>query len=342
MTGDRCRAGSQQTDSNQSKSYALKTPVGFFIFNRPEQTASVFAAIARARPAKLLIVADGPRSGYSAEAEACRATRAVVERVDWDCEVLKNYADDNLGCKRRVSSGLDWLFDQVDSAIILEDDCLPHPSFFPFCEELLERYQDDERIMSISGSNFQFGLRRTDDSYYYSRYAHIWGWASWRRAWGLYDVEMKLWPELRETEWLLAVLDNEEAVGHWRQIFDEVYFGRNDTWDYQWNFACWTQHALAVSPEVNLVSNIGWGSNSTHTGNTDSLLSNIPEQEITFPLKHPNCVWPHREADRFYFERSLLWYGYEPTLYRRWHRKTYQAMSPPARKFISYLRAKLR
>ena len=151
------------------------TPVAFIIFNRPDTTKRVFAEIAKARPPKLLVIADGPRADHPADVEKCAAVRAIIDGVDWDCEVLKNYSDVNLGCKRRVSSGLDWVFDTVEEAIILEDDCLPHPTFFRFCEEMLEKYRDDKRIAMISGDNLQFGRKRTGYSYYFSRYPHIWG-----------------------------------------------------------------------------------------------------------------------------------------------------------------------
>src|SRR6185369_14461868 len=167
--------------------WALTTPVAFIIFNRPDTTEKVFAEIARARPPKLLVIADGPRAGRAGEADRCAATRAIIDRVDWDCKVLTNYSDVNLGCKNRVASGIDWVFEQVPEAIILEDDCLPDPTFFRFCEELLIRYREDERISQICGANFQFGRKRSNDSYYFSRYNHIWGWASWRRAWQHYD-----------------------------------------------------------------------------------------------------------------------------------------------------------
>ena len=148
--------------------WQLKTAVAFIIFNRPDTTELVFREIAKAKPPVLLVVADGPRLGHQEEPELCAATRAIIGRVNWDCEVLTNYSDVNLGCKLRVSSGLDWVFDQVEEAIILEDDCLPHQSFFQFCEELLSKYRDDERIAMISGNNIQLGRKRTKDSYYFS------------------------------------------------------------------------------------------------------------------------------------------------------------------------------
>src|SRR5262245_44252833 len=212
----------------------LDIPVAFLIFNRPGVTRRVFAEIARARPKRLLVVADGPRSAD--EAEKCVAARSVIDQVDWDCEVLINFSDVNLGCKRRVSSGLDWVFEHCDGAIILEDDCLPSQAFFPYCAELLEKYRDDDRVMMISGNNFQFGRKHSPYSYYFSRYAHIWGWASWRMAWRRHDIWMSRWPSLRETSWLQNLLDDPAAVRHFRETFDRTYDGQIDTWDYQWTF----------------------------------------------------------------------------------------------------------
>jgi hypothetical protein len=185
---------------------SIKTPVAFIIFNRPQTTEAVFAEIARARPRQLLVIADGARTDHPDDSEKCSAARAVINRVNWDCDVSTNYAETNLGCKQRVSSGLDWVFGLVEKAIILEDDCLPEPTFFHFCQELLERYCDDWRVMHISGDNFQLGHRRSSDSYYFSRYSHVWGWATWQRAWKFYDVEMKLWPDFRDRNWLRIYL----------------------------------------------------------------------------------------------------------------------------------------
>lgn len=300
----------------------MKTPVAFLIFNRPDTTARVFAEIARARPEKLLVVADGPRASRPEEAELCRAARAVVERIDWDCELLTNFSDTNLGCKGRVSSGITWVFSQVEEAVILEDDCLPHPSFFPFCEELLERYRADERVMVVSGDNFQQGRRRTDFSYYFSRYAHIWGWASWRRAWAHYDVDIKAWASLRaDAAWLRDITGDEEAARYWHEVFEAVAAGRVNTWDYQWLFACWAQHGLSVVPEVNLVTNIGFGANSTHTSAHDATTAELPAREMPFPLAHPPYMVRQAEADAFTNEHVFLGGAASPGLLGRVRRK---------------------
>jgi len=279
--------------------WQLKTPVAFIIFNRPDTTERVFAEIAKARPPKLLVVADGPRENRAGEAEKCAATRAIIDRVDWDCEVLTNYSDRNLGCKRRVSSGIDWVFEQVEEAIILEDDCVPDPTFFRYCQELLDRYRHDQRIGLISGDNFQFGRRRNDDSYYFSKYVHIWGWATWRNRWaGSYDVSMAKWPRTREEGWLADIVGNEREAVFWNKIFERVYRGEIDTWDYQWVFANWVEGRSTVLPATNLITNIGFDANATHTTG-DSELANLPSHALTFPLKHPVGVIRNMQADAF-------------------------------------------
>ncbi len=278
--------------------FQIKTPVVFIIFNRPETTKRVFAEIAKARPPQLLVIADGPRGGHPDDAEKCAAVRAIIDSVDWDCEVLKNYSDVNLGCKRRISSGLDWVFDTVEEAIILEDDCLPHPTFFRFCEEMLEKYRNDERIAMISGDNFQFSRKRTGYSYYFSRYNHIWGWASWRRSWDNYDVDMKMWPEIRDGGWLEDLLGEKKSFWYWKYKFEKVHQGKIDTWDYQWTFACWIQNALTIIPNVNLISNIGFGIKAEHTKDKDKFAEMEIESMID-PILHPNYILRDSKADLF-------------------------------------------
>lgn len=277
----------------------LTTPILFIIFNRPDTTKRVFNEIRKAKPTKLFIAADGPRENIPGEMKKCRAARDVINQVDWNCEIHKNYSDVNLGCKVRPSSGIDWLFENVEQGIILEDDCLPHSTFFRFCQELLKKYRDDQRVMVISGDNFLFGQRRTNYSYYFSRYIHTWGWASWRRTWKLYDVNMSLWPEVRDHGWLADILEGEKAVRYWRGIFERVYQGKIDTWDYQLWFACWIQNGLSILPTENLISNIGFGSGATHTCDIDHKLAHIPIKAIQFPLQHPLYVIRNTEADNF-------------------------------------------
>jgi len=283
--------------------WQLTTPVVFLIFRRPDTTARVFAEIARARPPKLLVVADGPRADRPGEAEKCAAARAIIEQVDWPCEVLTNYAETNMGCGRRVASGLDWAFSLVEEAIILEDDCLPHPTFFRYCEELLERYRDDERVMVVSGDKSQEGQMRHTHSYYFSRYNHLWGWASWRRAWEHYDHEMHLWPIIRDSGWLYDVLQDAQAGHYWQTAFQQVYDGHIDSWGYRWTLTCWLQSGLTILPSVNLVTNIGFGPEATHT---TSLANERPTQPMQFPLQHPPFVIRDTQADeRTHFTRFV-------------------------------------
>jgi hypothetical protein len=280
-------------------SFQLTTPVAFIIFNRPDTTERVFSEIAKAKPNKLLVIGDGPRTDRPGEEDRVAAAREILKRVDWDCEVTTNYSDTNLGCKNRVSSGLDWVFEQVEEAIILEDDCLPDPSFFRFCQEMLERYRHDQRIGLISGDNFQFGNRRNEDSYYFSNYVHIWGWASWRDRWiGSYDVKIANWPRIRDEGWLVDMVGNKKEANYWQDIFERVYRGEIDTWDYQWVFANWIEGRLSITPAVNLISNIGFGENSTHT-KANSVFSEMKVEEIGFPLKYPSYMVRNGIADSY-------------------------------------------
>lgn len=292
----------QNTENNRR----LKTPVAFFIFNRPETTKKVFAAIAKAKPPRLFIVADGPRENYPLDRKKCQEAREIVENINWECEVLKNYSDKNLGLKKRISSGLDWVFSQVERAIILEDDTLPSFSFFFFCEELLDKYKDDERIALISGTNLQIVRKNSPFSYYFSLYPQIWGWATWKRFWKYYDVDIKEWPRLKNTSWLKNVLGSQgEACNYWKRVFDEVYEGRTKTWGYQITFAAWTQNALAIIPKVNLVSNIGAGVGATHMRRKWHKFSNLKRLEIEFPLSHPKKILPDKTIDKFVEKYSL-------------------------------------
>ncbi len=290
----------------------MNTPVAFMIFNRASVTARVFESIRQAQPPILLVVADGPRSDKLGEEQKCAATRKIIEQVDWPCEVKTNYSNVNLGCGKRISSGLDWVFSEVQEAIILEDDCLPHPDFFRFCEELLEKYRYDSRVMCISGDNFQVN-RGHEGSYYFSNYAHIWGWATWRRAWKYYDYEMTSWPEIRDKKLLHSTLPDANQVSSWERILNKVYDRKIDTWDYQWMFSCWSQSGFTILPQVNLISNIGFGAEANHTkGN--SPYAEMPTCSLDFPLIHPNIMLRDFKADAAtarnmypsnYFEKAM-------------------------------------
>jgi hypothetical protein len=274
-------------------------PVVFLIFRRPDLTAQVFEQIREAKPAKLLVVADGPRNAE--EALLCEQSRKVTEHIDWDCEVLRNYSDINLGCRDRVASGLTWAFEQVEEAIILEDDCLPHPSFFLYCHTLLNYYRHDERVMVITGNNFQDGQQRTSYSYYFSKYNHCWGWATWRRAWKHWQFNPQKWREFRDAGLMRFVCDDPYEEKYWMAIFNTLFLeGKPNTWAYAWTFACWSRGGLTALPHVNLVSNIGFGVNGTHTFG-ESKFANMATEDIG-EIHHPPFVIRHREADMYVFD----------------------------------------
>jgi len=275
----------------------LKSPVLFLIFNRPDTTRRVFEAIRQAQPSQLFIAADGARDTKEGEDKKCREVRKIVDKgVDWDCQVHRLYREKNLGCKIAVSSAIDWFFEHVEEGIILEDDCLPHTAFFRYCEELLMRYQDDKRIMHISGCNFIEYTHKGQESYFFSKYCSVWGWATWRRAWKTYDVNIEKWPEIRAKGLHRLFLENGEIRVRQAQ-WDSIRSGFN-TWDYQWTFAMLINNSLSIAPKKNLISNIGFGRNATHTTRKRSRIANYPDQPIEFPLVHPRIIVANKDYDK--------------------------------------------
>lgn len=280
-------------------SLSVSAPVAYIVFNRPDHTRLSLARIREMKPRQLFIVADGPRLGMPEDARLCDEVRELVAEIDWDCDVRQDYSERNLGCKVRVTSGLDWVFSHVDRAIVLEDDCIPHPDFFAFCDDLLDRYADDPRVATITGGNFQDGRRRGDSSYYFSRYVHGWGWATWQRAWSLRDPEITFWDTWRRSEeWRSTVPDPVERR-YWGRAFDRV--GNGDIWDYQWLASTWYHGGLTATPNVNLVSNIGFGPEALHTTDPTSPFADLPVTSLG-PLTHPSDITVDVEADRFVFD----------------------------------------
>lgn len=277
----------------------LQTAVLFLVFNRPDTTKQVFEAIRQVRPPRLYVAADGPRANREGESERVVLVRKIATAVDWPCEVKTLFRNENLGCKKAVSGGIDWFFENEEQGIILEDDCLPHSDFFNFCETLLKRYASDDRVWVITGDNFQDGQQRGDGSYYFSRYNHVWGWASWRRAWGKRDMEIKFWPKWKQSaEWEAWLPDNVERK-YWSEIYDRMYRNEIDTWDYPWTASVWVHGGLTATPNVNLVSNIGFGPDATHTTD-DSMMSRMKTSAI-LPLIDPSEITHCLIADRYVF-----------------------------------------
>jgi hypothetical protein len=259
--------------------------VVLIIFNRPDLVELQCERLRDINIDQLLVIADGPRPGTD-DAGKCAAARSIIDATDWHCDVRKNYADENMGCANRIVSGLDWVFSIVDRAIILEDDCLAHPGFIRFCDELLERYADDEQVMQICGTN---PLTDIQDpcSYRFSHHIMCWGWATWARAWVCNDVSMNLPEEDIDTLLERYMQGNQTAIEHWRMVIGKTRRGELDAWDYPWQLSIWRHGGIAVLPNQNLVMNAGFRVDATHTKNSKARLANLPLQELTFPIKHP-------------------------------------------------------
>lgn len=277
----------------------INTPVLFLVFNRPKHTSQVMDQIRKVEPPQLYVGADGPRVDHPEDARLCHKAREVATSVDWDCEVHTLFRDENLGCKKAVSSAITWFFEHVEEGIILEDDCVPHTTFFPYCAELLKRYRHDRRIMVVSGNNFQPDERDYEGSYYFSIYNHCWGWATWRDAWATYEGAIPDWKVLRKTSWLGEWLGREAEAKFWTEIFERVHQEEIDTWDYPWTFSCWKEHGLTVLPAVNLVTNIGFGEQATHTKEANGEAAHRLSKPMEFPLSHPTAMVRSYEADHF-------------------------------------------
>ncbi len=275
---------------------SINTPVVFFIFNRPCKTARVFEAIRHALPRQLHVVCDGPRTDIPGEHERIAETRRIATAVDWSCELTTDFAEKNLGCRDRVSSGLSGAFDRFERAIILEDDCLPHSCFFRFCEEMLHRYAGETSVMHVGGTNF-LPQGSLPTSYYFSRLFHIWGWATWRRAWKHYDIGMTDWPLFKKSKALKTILPDPVMRSFWTRTFDLSYNHSIDSWDHQWTYCCLKHGGVSVTPCVNLVANIGFDHESTHTAAHHD--NPAPQSfEIAFPLTHPPKIEWNDSLDR--------------------------------------------
>lgn len=278
----------------------MRSAVLFVVFNRPDVTRQVFEAIRAARPPRLYVAADGPRRDRAGEAERCAEVRRIATDVDWDCSVRILFRDENLGCKLAVSGAIDWFFGQEEEGIVLEDDVLPVPSFFTYCDELLERYRTDVRIGLVSGCNPISSRAQPSASYFFSRSPHIWGWASWRRAWQTYDVAMKDWPQWRDSGGLTLVSNGcRRFERYWRGRFDVTHSGQIDTWDYQWAYALWRRGMLSILPASNLTHNLGFGADATHTTlHVPDYVTDSPPRDLDFPLKHPSRLGAQDNLDR--------------------------------------------
>ena len=282
----------------------MDTPVLLIAWRRPQTLRQVINAIRPVAPKHLFVACDGPNPERPGEAEKVAATReSIRSEVDWPCEIERLYSDVNQGCRLGVSRAVTWFFERVEEGIILEDDCVPHPDFFPYCQTLLERYRADTRVWCISGSNFQNGQWRGDGSYYFSRYNHCWGWASWRRCWQHYDVELSQWPALNTSVFLKTIFEDSVERRYWVNVWQKLFqTGQPDTWDYQWTFTCLANGGLTALPNRNLMSNVGFGQDATHT--TGNGIDTTIGSGIN-PHQHPSFLLRDCLADRYTFDQHF-------------------------------------
>ena len=280
----------------------MKSAVLLLVFNRPEFTRTVFDVIRIARPPRLYIACDGPRANVALDKSLVAETRKIVSRIDWPCAVSTRFLSNNLGCRVAVSGAVSWFFEKEPQGIILEDDCLPHADFFTYCDELLEYYKQDERVFAIAGSNFQNGITRGEADYYFSMYNHIWGWATWRRAWRHYDLNMRFWYAWKHSDHWKSMWSDPQQLKYWETLFDLAASGDLDTWDYQWTACVWRHRGLTAVPNVNLISNIGFNSHATHTKQEHSPLAALPLQSLHGQIRHPLTVSAHVAADSYTYD----------------------------------------
>ena len=282
------------------------TPVLLIAWRRPHTLRQVIDAIRPLAPTRIFVACDGPNPERPGEAEKVAATRAVIDReIDWACKVERLYSNVNQGCRTGPIRAISWFFEQVEEGIILEDDCVPHPDFLSHCSDLLERYRQDTRVWSISGNNHQNGQWRGDGSYYFSRYTHCWGWATWRRCWQHYDADLDHWPALRDSGMLELIFENQQERDYWSDIWQRTHSRTVPItwWDYQWFFTCLINSGLSCLPNCNLVSNVGFGEDATHTIVGDILtVADLGLGELT----HPRFVLRDVAADRYSFDHHFL------------------------------------
>lgn len=278
-----------------SQGAVLNTPVILLVFNRPDLTARLIERLATMRPSHVLVICDGPRNNRAADVDCVNAVRAQFTELPWECRIDRDFSPINLGCAKRISSGLTWAFALVDEAIILEDDCLPDPSFFQFAGELLARYRDVADVASVCGTSPGF-IPSSPFSYRFSRYSFIWGWATWARAWKKYDFEMTSLSDGSIDAVLRRAGFGWWQSRYWKYVFQRVKSGKINTWDYQWVLTCWKEGMVHAVPNASLVENIGFGRDSSHT--THNLYGMPAATALRFPLAHPDTIEVDREVDR--------------------------------------------
>jgi hypothetical protein len=299
------------------------TPILLIIFNRPDKVERLINSLRKVKPTRVYVSADGPRDIIPTDTTRCANARAVISQIDWPCEVVTNFHERNTGADFGPEKAINWFFDNVDEGIILEDDCIAHPDFFRFAKELLARYRANDQVMMISGNNFQNGFIRGDGSYYFSKYPSTWGWASWKRAWGHYDTRTSGYREFADKKILDTICQSRAEKKYWTKFFKKINSGELNHWDIKWIFAVWNNNGISITPNVNLVQNIGFGNDATHTFTHDDtmVVKAVELGEIT----HPSTTTVDKKADAYHFEHV-----YKFTLIK----KFFYLMELTKRKFI--------
>ena len=277
-----------------------ETPLLLIIFNRPEKVRALIEALSKVQPKYLYIAADGPRKNVPTDKERCTEAQKIATTLPWECAVRTKFSDINLGCDQAIPESIDWFFEHVESGIILEDDCIPHPSFFSFCGEILEKYKDNEKIMHISGNNFQDGQVRGNASYYFSHFTAVWGWATWRRAWRQFHPAVEDMDTFFRENRLNAFPFSKKA-----KRFGTKSYMSKEHWDSLWQYAILYANGLNITPNKNLVSNTGFGFGATHTTSEKHPLANVPAEPIT-DIVHSSEIKVNIEADAYYFNKVFF------------------------------------
>ncbi len=281
----------------------FKLPILLLIFNRPDSVKKVIKVLKRLKPLKVYVSADGPRNRNDLDYDLCKKSREEIFNINWKCKVSKNYLNFNLGCRDAVSNGITWFFKNEKLGIILEDDCIPNLDFFKFCEINLKKYKNDERVGCITGNNF--ALKSTvRETYYFSKYPHCWGWATWSRAWRKYKKDIAFWPNLKRKKFIDKIFLKNIEQKYWTKILDHTYNRKIDSWAYPWSLCLWRNNMLTITPKLNLVKNIGFGKNATHT------VSNLDDNSYkTYKLPkkyvHPKKIIVNYKNDNYVFNNHL-------------------------------------
>jgi len=281
----------------------MNTPILFLVFNRPDETMEVFNVIKSIKPKKLFVAGDGPRKNFKNDYYLCEKVRSIFNNIDWECEVVKKFNKENLGCKVAVSESINWFFSKVDEGIIIEDDCLPSKSFFYFCNELLKKYKNNKEVMMICGHNPLGVNKEISQDYFFGKYYSIWGWATWKRSWEKYDIEMKDWDKQNKREFLKRTFPNNFfIIENIKTDMDKTKKNKINTWDIQWVYSCVKNNGLSIIPKYNLISNIG--STGTHNMDKNNLFRKKYEVVNVQNMCHPQKIYFNKKQNSLIYKKQ--------------------------------------